>query len=639
MHAAIQVAGVHNELPAYVPRDVDEQLRALLRAGIAERGCFVLLIGDSSVGKTRTAYEAVRAEGGSWWLFHPGDAGRLQAFAEAPIRKTVVWLDEIQRYLVGGLDAGVIRALRASRDPLLIVGTLWPELYHRYNSMPRADGDGPYARHRELLGLATILTVDPVLSGPERQRAHDIATHDARLAQSLDSAYGMTQALAAAPELVRRWDTAPTRYAWAVITAAVDTRRIGVHSPLSADFLRAAAPGYLTGTERGKAPANWFETALAYATEEIHGAASALAPEAAEIGVISGYLAADYLLQHGTRTRAAEIPPDSAWVAYQHHLATTADKFHAATAAHRLGRLTTAEHLYRAAISERMARINLAELLPKMGRRSEVEQIWRDAVAAGERDARTTLAGWLQESFRGPEAEQVWRDAVAAGEYGAQSSLAGLLQELGRGPEAEQVWRDAVAAGEYGARLRLAGLLQDLGRGTEVEQVWRDAVAAGEENAQSTLADLLQDLGRGPEAEQVWRDAVAADEAGARSGLARLLRELGRGREAEKVSRDAVAADDYGARPMLASVLQELGRGTEAEQVWRDALAAGEEGARIGLGALLRDLGRGPEAEQVWRDAVAADEYGAEAMLTRLLQELGRGTEVKRGEGDTPRAE
>src|ERR1700722_3675953 len=43
-------------IPAYVPRDVDGQLRECLLAG-----GFVLLVGDSTAGKSRTAFEALHA--------------------------------------------------------------------------------------------------------------------------------------------------------------------------------------------------------------------------------------------------------------------------------------------------------------------------------------------------------------------------------------------------------------------------------------------------------------------------------------------------------------------------------------------------------------------------------------------------
>ena len=116
VHAAISVPGVPDEVPPeYVPRDADAAghgVRAKVAAA-AERGGFVLLVGGSSVGKTRCAAEAVRALLPDWWLVHPAGPGEVAALAAAPPPRTVVWLDELQRYLDGehGLTGGVVRAL------------------------------------------------------------------------------------------------------------------------------------------------------------------------------------------------------------------------------------------------------------------------------------------------------------------------------------------------------------------------------------------------------------------------------------------------------------------------------------------------------------------------------------------------
>ena len=116
VHAAISVAGVPDEIPPeYVPRDADAAesgVRAKVAAA-AQRGGFVLLVGESSVGKTRCAVEAVRTLLPDWWLVHPSDPDQVAALAAAPPSRTVVWLDELQRYLDGehGLTGGVVRAL------------------------------------------------------------------------------------------------------------------------------------------------------------------------------------------------------------------------------------------------------------------------------------------------------------------------------------------------------------------------------------------------------------------------------------------------------------------------------------------------------------------------------------------------
>jgi hypothetical protein len=47
------------------------------------------------------------------WLVHPGGPGEVAALAAAPPLRTVVWLDELQRYLDSehALTGGLVRAL------------------------------------------------------------------------------------------------------------------------------------------------------------------------------------------------------------------------------------------------------------------------------------------------------------------------------------------------------------------------------------------------------------------------------------------------------------------------------------------------------------------------------------------------
>ena len=84
VHAAISVPGVPDEVPPeYVPRDVDAAefgVRARVAAA-AQRGGFVLLVGGSSVGKTRCAAEAVKALLPDWWLVHPAGPAEVAALA------------------------------------------------------------------------------------------------------------------------------------------------------------------------------------------------------------------------------------------------------------------------------------------------------------------------------------------------------------------------------------------------------------------------------------------------------------------------------------------------------------------------------------------------------------------------------
>ena len=84
VHAAISVPGVPDDVPPqYVPRDVDAAefgIRARVKAA-AQAGGFVLLVGGSSVGKTRCAFEAVKTLLPDWWLVHPAGPAEVAALA------------------------------------------------------------------------------------------------------------------------------------------------------------------------------------------------------------------------------------------------------------------------------------------------------------------------------------------------------------------------------------------------------------------------------------------------------------------------------------------------------------------------------------------------------------------------------
>ena len=225
VHTAISVAGIGDEdPPEYVPRDADSAAHGIRAkvAAAARRGGFVLLIGGSSVGKTRCAVEAVMALLPDWWLVHPAGSADIAALSQEPTPQTVVWLDEFQRYLDDEheLTGAVIRALLNAPHPVVMIGTLWPELYIAYTTVPPpGEADDPHAREREVLNLAATVRIEPAFSTEEQDRARDAATRDPRLQVALETTgYGLTQTLAAAPQLVARWQDAKTArpYAWAV---------------------------------------------------------------------------------------------------------------------------------------------------------------------------------------------------------------------------------------------------------------------------------------------------------------------------------------------------------------------------------------------------------------------------------------
>jgi hypothetical protein len=59
--------------------------------------------------------------------------------------------------------------------PVVITGTLWPDLYIAYAAVPVRGSADPRARERELLDLAAVVRIDPEFSPAEQDLARRCA--------------------------------------------------------------------------------------------------------------------------------------------------------------------------------------------------------------------------------------------------------------------------------------------------------------------------------------------------------------------------------------------------------------------------------------------------------------------------------
>lgn len=297
VHRAAALDG--DQVPPFVARDLlPEMVDALGKGG------FVLVVGDSTAGKTRLAYEAMRATLPSHVCVCPDGPDTLRAALEAAEvnRPSVLWLDDLDRYLgVGGLTRTDVTGANT-----LVLATMRTQerehLSHRHD-VTRDHLDRRLARAgRELLdAVTTEVHLDRMWSGQELSAAAH--TPDPRISRAVMAAdrHGIAEQLAAGPDLARElrdaWDT-HARGA-ALVTAAIDVRRAGCHRPTPLDVLRPLHESYL---KPGTRPEPW-EEALAWATQPLHATSSLLEP------VADGYLAFDYLLDR------TEPIPDAVWTA------------------------------------------------------------------------------------------------------------------------------------------------------------------------------------------------------------------------------------------------------------------------------------------------------------------------------------
>jgi hypothetical protein len=324
-------------LPEYVPRPHDKSVRDRLERLAAEsRTQLLILRGDSCTGKTRTAYEAVRAVLPGWRLAYPKTAEALLALLNSPLirGRSVVWLDDLHNLLnepAGERAAALLRDLLHKPGPVALIATAWSDACKELASTPNRGQSDRHYQARTLLREAWIREIPDTFADADSREFARLAADDASLTAAMCAAGPVgrvAQTLAAAPELMEHWLQAPAPYGKAVITAAVDARRLGVRAPLPDGFLEAAASGYCTPSERAQAQPNWFDEALDYARQPIKRVTRALPPVAspAGMGAIPGMSdLADYLEQHGAVLRWDQVPPSAFWTGALAHLCSGDD--------------------------------------------------------------------------------------------------------------------------------------------------------------------------------------------------------------------------------------------------------------------------------------------------------------------------
>ncbi|WP_090944591.1 tetratricopeptide repeat protein [Nonomuraea jiangxiensis] len=613
-------------LPTYVPRDHDRLLRHVLDS--PEHPTLVMLVGTSSTGKTRSAYEAVASRLPDWTLRHPLHATDLLAILEEGVEpRTVLWLNESQIYFEGDQGeaaAAEVRRLLTVTSDVVAIGSMWPEYWFAYTRTPRPGTPDPHHQVRALLENATKISVPDAFTPTELTNARQIAERDSRVATALtalDSGYGVTQTLSGGPDLMSRWQDAPDPYKRAVVNAAIDARRLGHLGPLSAGLLRELSAASLNGPQRAAAAPGWFEDSLGYACEPLRGGISLLTGTSRTANRVEGYVLADFIDQQGRAARRCSPVSDEMWGALAVHTGDADDLERLGASASRRGRYPQALALWRASFARgRLSAWSpLWQLLGQMGRSPEAEEVLRQAVGAGDVDAQRLLLALLRRTRSGGEMEQDLRELAAGGNAQAEHDLAILLHNSGRQQEAEQLLRTAFRRGDRSAARLLVILLQRLGRTGEAEGIRRLLDGRPVE----TPARRRTGLSRWQLLERDMRAATAFPEAV--SALLRLLRRRRPGIDGERLRRRMMAGRFNDMGKELAGLFGEEPLRGEALRALDDVRAAPEKDPSLGvlLATLLLKSERQAEAELLLRRLVDLD-YEALSALAGLLTESGR---------------
>jgi hypothetical protein len=437
-------------VPTFVDRDKGPEIRGWLSEA-RNTGGFLVLVGDASVGKTRLLYEAASAVVPEFEFLHPdlGDGHVVNKWAEAPLSLPglVVWLDELQRFLDGPyltpactpITSATIRLLLDAPTPVIILGALWPA----YVSQLRATEPDPVTGQRrprypnafDILAGPRLRYVSLYTFSPgEKKAAEELASKDPQLADAVvDPDYGVTEFLAGAPDLMRRYDQA-TEEQLAVLNAAIDARRVGIQSPLSEQLLSAAARGHLQTVHPDD---TWFPPVLAELASQYRATRPLIPVPNADRTKVLGFTVADYLLQQLTWLRRSVPLPAVTWQALTDHTHDHDELRRLGTAAEDRLLYTYAELAYRrlADAGDRDASRRLAKLLARQGRTGEAMDVLRARARPADSYPADQLSELLAKLLAAHGRTDELRARADTGDGHAAKRLAELLAAQGRTDE------------------------------------------------------------------------------------------------------------------------------------------------------------------------------------------------------------
>ncbi|MFJ7958910.1 hypothetical protein ACIQ62_21755 [Streptomyces sp. NPDC096319] len=664
VHEAITVDHATDDgpLPSYFRRPFDDELGIAVDQVLAERSVMRVLLGDSSTGKTRAAWEAIQRLPGGWRLWHPAGPDDLLESIDLVVPRTVLWLNEINRFLLSGdasrdekVAARLIGLLRSARSaPVLVLGTSWHEHRSTMMTAPRDEREQTKAllarcwiRVPEMLSEdeLTTLTAEP-------ERTDRRILQAARLAESGH----VIQYLAGGPAQLERYETGSPA-ARAVLQAAMDARRLGHGLDLPRAFLKDVAAEYLTPLQRDLARPDWFPRAVEYLSAPCRGVRGPLTPAAGSSlpnsREPSHYRLSDFVELHARRHRQMVCPGAEFWAAAVRHAASARDKVALSREALARGRTKDAEALAMAAAEggEGAALSMFALWLEEHNKDEDALSYFELAAEIGDAEAQVVLAWRHERAQRFDEAERWYRKAVESGDrFDAAVGLASVLSQRGDDTAAAQLYETVLDRGFFGARvveyqarwladqdqhdraLDLATLSFQAGNGgaftglawsymytdtPRAIEVFLHAIKAGDKNAPRELAWVYENEGDTASAEHFCEIAVSMGETNALRGLGMIRRSKGDHRSAAGLLWRAYNLGVCHALPELARLREEAGELKRAERLYWRILQEGDSSAERDLVRILETTGRTRQAEDLAARSATLLEVLARARAAR----------------------
>ncbi|MEU5821860.1 tetratricopeptide repeat protein [Streptomyces sp. NPDC047803] len=589
----------HNgKMPEYVVRTRDAELRRRV-SEIHLQGGFVLVVGDSTAGKTRSAFEALLATCPDSKIWAPIDGPDLIR----NLRKVVdaqdgcfLWLDDLERYIgPDGLNPTVFSVMEQCK--IRTIGTMRAEQYRRLSP---SDGDprsfDDMAKHNAL-GSRVLDQLDTVVlprlwNETELARASEVK--DSRVSGALAHSrlFGVAEYLAAGPRLYQEWSLAGgpdgNPRGASLVAAAVDLARSGVTGEVPLSVLLELHETYLDRAGGDILRPESIADALEWATRRRYGVTSLLLP----IKAGSHYRVFDYLPDALARTSEAARIPKETWESALEYARLARLSFHVGMAAVQYENWDVAEKAWADDLEKHpiTARVNLGRVYLKLAKIDQAKSIWQQAVDLGSIPASIYLGSEYEREGHVRRAVDLFRIGA---EKGDSHSIYHLAYALPDDKEAIKWWLHIAESDTTdtngGAAHNLAQTYSHLGDTQSSKKWWEIGAKRGNAWAMNNLGVALRKEGDPESALNWFKKAASKDNHKALVNWAELVSKQGHKDRAIEMLERAAALGEMSAYNRLGVLSLDEGDTQVAEAHWRTGYEAGDPRCALNLAIHLED--------------------------------------------------
>ncbi|MGW6951500.1 SEL1-like repeat protein [Streptomyces xanthophaeus] len=616
-------ASTQGDLPPYVERQIDIELRTKIK-NIPITGEAILIVGDSTAGKTRAAFEALKECFTDRRIFAPIDGPDLCATLPGLIESKgscVLWLDNLERYIgPDGLTPQVVSLLRRNRIPVL--STMRAEQYRQFipsiAPIGSVNSDERINLGRRILEQIHASVLPRLWNSEEIERARKI--DDSRIlgAVAFSTHYGVAEYLAAGPRLYQEWILA-----WgpgmnprgaALVAAAVDCVRAGITQAVTRELLEQMHETYLSRVGGAILRPEAIDDAFEWATCLRFGVTSLLLP-AEQSGKFRIF---DYIPDEFMRSNAMQPIPKTSWRSILEFSKRERSTYLVGLAASGQGETEIAEEAWKESAhrGSGKALLLLGNLYINTDRDAEAIESWGKAAEAGEGSAYASLGIWYQKQNDTAKALELFRKGA---EMDDAVSTFGLAEVLGTTEEAEQWWIKLAEMNSSGADLHnLARYYESNDRMELARNNYKAAAEHGYVPSMNNFGAIIAD--ENPEEGERWfRAAREGGSLQAATNLAMLLLDRGQKEAAQDLLREAIEAGYLEATATLGWLLEQQGSVSQAMEIWEQGAQGGVEWSIYNLAICCTNEGNPAKAIELYRKIADFNNEAAENLGFALI--------------------